>query len=141
MSAARGLSLVEILVATCVLSVGLVAILTGLRYATESIEAGRSETTAVFLAEERLEPLRSLALADWNHALLAAGTTREEYGAIVGAPRFRRETTVWDRADALCAGTAPATVTCKTVRVAVAYRAGSGRERDVGLATVLAPRP
>lgn len=140
MNDARGLSLAEILVASCVLAVGLVASATGLRYAAEGVDAGRGETTATFLAEARLELLRGLALAEWDHALLAAGTSREEYGAIAGAPRFRRETAVWDRGGAGCADPSPPTVTCKTVRVAVSWRPMSGGERRVELATVLAPR-
>ncbi len=137
---ARGLSLAEVLVATCVLSVGLVAILTGLQYATASVDRGRAETAAVLLAEARLERLRSVGLADWGDPQLAPGTTLEDYGAIAGAERFRRETTVADRGGPGCAEAAPTTKTCKTVRVAVSYRVASG-ERRVELATVLGPRP
>jgi hypothetical protein len=137
---ARGLSLAEILVAVCVLAVGLTAAATGLRYAAAGVDLGHGETTATFLADARLERLRGLALAEWGHPLLAAGTSREEYGTIAGAPRFRRETTVWDRGGAGCADPSPPTVTCKTVRVAVSWRPASGGERRVELATVLAPR-
>ncbi len=141
MSDARGLSLAEILVATCVLSVGLAAVATGFRYAAVSVAAGRNETTAVVLADERLELLRSAALADWSHVLVAAGTTREAYGAIPSAPRFRRETTVSDLGGAGCADAGVTEVTCKRVRVAVVYQPWSGGERLVDLATVLSPRP
>jgi Tfp pilus assembly protein PilV len=136
-----GLSLVEILVATCVLSVGLVAVASGLRYAVGAVESGRNETTAIVLAEERLELFRGVALDSWDSPLLAAGVTREGYGAISAAPRFRRETTVVDRGGAGCAEGAASAVTCKTIRVAVAYREASGGEWRVELSTVLAPRP
>src|SRR5205807_228722 len=79
MTDARGVSLAEVLVATCVLSVGLVAIVTGLQYATASVDWGRAETAAVLLAEARLEHLRSVGLADWDDPQLAPGTTREDY--------------------------------------------------------------
>jgi type II secretory pathway pseudopilin PulG len=138
---ARGLSLAEVLVATCVLSVGLVAILTGLQYATASVHLGRAETAAVLLAEARLERLRSVGLADWGDPHLAPGTTREDYRTIAGAEGFRRETTVANRGGPGCADAAPTTVTCKMVRVTVCYRGASGGERRVELATVLAPRP
>ncbi len=141
MTDARGVSLAEILVATCVLSVGLAAVATGLQYATRSVDTGRTETVAMLLAEEQLERLRGVALADWRDAQLAPRVTREDYGAIAGAPRFRRDTTVQDRGGAGCADAAPATVTCKTVRVAVSYRPAGGGERRTELATVLAPRP
>jgi Tfp pilus assembly protein PilV len=145
MSDARGLSLVEILVATCVLSVGLVAVATGLLYATTSVDAGRGETTATFLAEQRLELLKSLALTDWSSPLLAAGATREGYGTLAGAPLYRRDTTIADWGGAACATAAPGAVTCKTVRVAVYYRVSSGgggtrQERRVELLTVMAFR-
>src|SRR5436190_1842431 len=97
MTDARGVSLAEVLVATCVLSVGLVAIVTGLQYATASVDRGRAETAAVLLAEARLEHLRSVGLADWDDPQLAPGTTREDYRTIAGAEGFRRETTVADR--------------------------------------------
>jgi hypothetical protein len=139
-SDARGLSLTEILVATCVLAVGLAGLATGLQYATVSVDAGRTETAAVLLAEERLERLRSAGLADWGDRLLASGRTREEYGAITGAAGFRRETTVSDRGGPDCAAAVPATVTCKMVRVAVSYRPVAGGERRVEIATVLGPR-
>jgi len=141
MTDARGVSLAEVLVATCVLSVGLVAIVTGLQYATASVDRGRAETAAVLLAEARLEHLRSVGLADWDDPQLAPGTTREDYRTIADAEGFRRETTVADRGGPGCAEAAPTTVTCKTVRVAVSYREASGGERRVELATVLAPRP
>ena len=145
MSDARGFSLVEILVATCVLSVGLVAVATGLMYATSSVEAGRGETTATFLAEQRLELLKSLALTDWSSALLVAGTTREGYGTLAGASLYRRDTTISDWGGPGCADSAPAAITCKTVRVAVYHRVtsgggGTGHERRVELLTVFAFR-
>lgn len=138
---ARGHSLAEVLVAACVLSVGLAAVATALQYAAGAVDEGRAETAAVLLAEDRLELLRSAALADWSHGLLAPGITREAYGAIAGAPGFRRETTVSDRGGPGCGDPAPTSVTCKTARVAVSYRPASGGERRVELATVLAPRP
>ena len=141
MTGARGLSLAEILVATCVLSVGLTAVATGLRYAAVGVDTGRTETAAVLLAEERLELLRAAALTEWGHALLAPGVAREAYGAIAGAPGFRRETTVVDLGGAACADPTPAEVTCKRASVAVSYRPAAGGERRVELATVLAPRP
>ena len=141
----QGTSLAEILVATCVLSLGLVAVATGLQYATSSADLGRGETIAAFLAERRIESLKSAALADWTSPLLAAGVTAEAYGMLTEAPRHRRETVIADYGGAGCADAAPALVTCKRVRVTVYYRplAGAGgidRERRVDLVTVLAAR-
>ena len=145
MRAASGFSLVEILVATSVLAIGFVAVATGFQYATVSVETGRGETAATFLAEQRLESLRSLALADWTSPLLAAGVTREAYGSIPNAPGYRRDTAIDNYGGDDCTDAASTAVTCKRVRVTVHYRsvAGAGGiqgERRVDLLTVLVVR-
>ena len=142
---ARGFTLVEILVATLILSVGIVAVASGLHYAIGGVEVGRGETAAVFLAEQRLELLKSAALEDWSSTLLAAGIVVEAYGTIAGAAPYRRETVVADHVGRECATGAPPTVTCKRVRVTVSYRpvsggGGPGHERRVDLVTVFVPR-
>ena len=71
---ARGFTLAEVLVATFVLSIGLLAVATGFQYATSGVETGRGETQATFLAEQRLEQLKNLALTNWGSATLAEGT-------------------------------------------------------------------
>ena len=137
----RGSSLVEVLLATCVLSVGLVALAGGLGYAARAIEIGRRETIAFALAEERLELLRAAAARDWSAPVLSAGTTREDYGTIVSAPTFRRDTTIVDRTAPPCAGTAAESKGCKAMRVTVAYRLGLLGERTADLWTIVTPRP
>src|SRR5207249_10047957 len=119
-------TLVEILVARLFLSVGIVAVAAGLHYALGGVVVGRGETAAVFLAEQRLELLKSAALEDWSSALLAAGTVVETYGTIANAARYRRETVVSDHAGRECATGASSTVACKQVRVDVSYRPVSG---------------
>ncbi len=138
---ARGSSLVEVLLATFVLSVGLVALASGLGYAARAIEIGRGETIAFALAEERLELLRAAAVTDWSAPILAAGTTREDYGTIASVPTFRRDTTIVDRTTPPCAGVASESKGCKAMRVTVAYRLGLGGERTVDLWTIVTPRP
>lgn len=145
MSDARGFTLAEILVATLVLSVGIVAVAAALQQATSGVEVGRGETAAIFLAEQRLELLKSAALEDWSSALLLAGTAVEAYGTIVNAAPYRRETVVADRVGPECSTGAPSTATCKRVRVTVRYRPVSGgggpdHERRVDLVTVFVPR-
>ena len=138
-----GFSLVELLIATSVLAVGLLAVATGFQFATESVEAGRGHTVATFLAEQRIEAVKSLALLDWTDPRLAAGVTAEAYGAIPDAPGYRRDTQIADYGGNDCADAAPAVVACKRVRVTVRYRPladGAGRERQVDLLTVLVAR-
>ena len=46
----RGMTLVEVLVAVFVITIGLTAVATGMQLATGGITAGQQETTAVFIA-------------------------------------------------------------------------------------------
>ena len=140
---AAGFSLVELLIATSILAVGLVAVAAGFQFATESVEAGRGHTVATFLAEQRIEAVKSLALVDWTDLRLAAGVTTEAFGAIPDAPGYRRDTQIADYGGNDCADAAPAVVACKRVRVTVRYRLladGTGREQQVDLLTVLVAR-
>ena len=135
----RGFTLGEVLVATLVLAVGLVGIATGFQYATSSVEIGKGETTAAFLAEQRVEWLKSLALSNWTSATLDAGTTTEGYGSIADAALYRRVTTITNSPGGACAAR------CKLVQVTVFYRPVTGRgqldqERRLDVVTMLVTR-
>jgi prepilin-type N-terminal cleavage/methylation domain-containing protein len=54
-----GFTLAEILVACAIISVGLVAVATGFGFGVDGVEAGRQQSTAVFLAEQRMSRPRS----------------------------------------------------------------------------------
>src|SRR5712691_1248105 len=60
--AEAGFTLAEILVACAIISVGLVAVATGFGFGVDGVEAGRQQSTAVFLAEQRLEQAKELAM-------------------------------------------------------------------------------
>ena len=157
---ARGFTLAEVLVATAVLTIGLVAVATGFQYATSGVATGRGETTAVFLAEQRVEQLKTQAMGTTGFAaaVLAAGTTTEyclssNIGAgptncqatPVAGPSYTRTTTITDIANAGVAGCPVTPVSCKQVRVQVSYRpvTSSGdlsMQRTVDVFTILAPR-
>jgi len=64
----------EVLVATALVTVGLLAVITGFQYATSGVATGGGETAAVFLAEQRIEQLRAEAMRDFSAPDLAAGT-------------------------------------------------------------------
>ena len=135
----RGFTLGEVLVATLVLAVGLVGIATGFQYATSGVEIGKGETTAAFLAEQRVEWLKSLALSNWTSATLDAGTTAEGYGSIADAALYRRVTTITNSPGGACAAR------CKLVQVTVFYRPVTGRgqldqERRLDVVTMLVTR-
>jgi prepilin-type N-terminal cleavage/methylation domain-containing protein len=137
--AERGFTLAEVLVAAFVLAVGLTAVVTGLQHARSGLEAAHGETTAVFLAEQRLEHLKAAALANWPAADLGAGTTVEEYGSIAGASAYRRVTTIAESPGGTCAER------CKLARVTIFYRpvTASGQldqERRLDVVTMLVSR-
>ena len=142
----RGFTLVEVLVATFITTTGLIAVAMGLQYAATGIETGRGETTATFLAEQKVEQLKAIALVDWTNAALDPGTTTE-YCPPAGAGctgtitmgSHRRASTITNNPGGTC------TTSCKLVRVTVLYRPISARgaldeERRVDLFFVLASR-
>jgi prepilin-type N-terminal cleavage/methylation domain-containing protein len=138
-SGQAGFTLAEILVACAVISLGLIAVATGFGFGVDGVEAGRQQSTAVFLAEQRIEQAKELAarkpnLADLTVANLPAS---EAYGAITGAPSsYRRTTTIT---------TNPGGTTGARVDVTVFYKPVTGRgvlatERQVSLSIFLANR-
>jgi hypothetical protein len=145
-----------VLVATAVLSIGLVAVATGFQHAGSAVATGAGETAAVFLAEQRIEQLRAMAVADFAASSLNAGTTMEHCvaGRVGGTQpncqatptagaSYSRSTTI---TDVIAGAGCPAVpLSCKQVDVRVNYRpiTSTGQLdqlRTVQLVTVLGPR-
>ena len=134
-----GFTLAEILVACTIISMGLVAVAMGFSVGVDGVEAGRQQSTAVFLAEQRIEQAKDLAARTPNLASVTTANlpASEGYGTIAGAPPgFRRTTTLT---------TNPGGTTGIRVDVAVFYRPVTGRgvlttERSVALSIFLANR-
>ena len=134
-----GFTLAEIMVACAIISVGLVAVATGFGFGVDGVEAGRQQSTAVFLAEQRIEQAKELAMRQTGLVQLTVANlpATEAYGAIVGAPpRYRRTTTIV---------ASPGGVLGARVDVVVFYRPVTGRgvlstERSVSLSIFLAAR-
>jgi prepilin-type N-terminal cleavage/methylation domain-containing protein len=148
-----GFTLAEIMVACAIISVGLVAVATGFGFGVDGVEAGRQQSTAVFLAEQRIEQAKELAmrqtglfqltLANLNvppttpATTVSGQTASEPYGAIAGAPpSYRRDTTIVPNPGGLMGA---------RVDVVVLYRPVTGRgvlttERSVSLSIFLANR-
>ena len=134
----RGMTLVEILVAVVIITIGLTAIATGMQLATSGINQGQQETTAVFLSEHKLEDIKAFALST-NPAQGFANVTganfpAEGYSTIAGNNGYRRTTTI----------TNP-NATMKVVVVNVFYvpvgvSQSTNTERQVSLSTVLRTR-
>jgi prepilin-type N-terminal cleavage/methylation domain-containing protein len=162
-----GFTLTEVLVATLIIVVGLVAVATGFQFATAGVATGRGETVAIFLAEQRVEQLKNAAMTAFTTSALldttgpGAGVTTEfcqatnigttttncQAAAITGVASYRRVTTVVDSGNATTCGNAPAAppILCKRVHVRVTYRPVTSRgdvsqQRMVDVHTVLVPR-
>jgi type II secretory pathway pseudopilin PulG len=135
-----GLTLVEIIVAAAVIGLGLVGVVAGVLYAVGGIEGGRQQTTAVFLAEQRMEQIKAAALTNLLNVTTAAYPA-EGYGSVSNnghaTPSYRRTVTIVD---------APAGLAdTKLVEVWVFYRPVVGfgvlaTERGVRLSALLTAR-
>jgi prepilin-type N-terminal cleavage/methylation domain-containing protein len=134
----RGLTLAEVLVATVIIAAGFLAVLTAFPHAMSGIQTGNEESTATFLAQQKLESLRAAAANDptLTSSTFNNGTTTEPYGTIQNALKHQRVTTI----------SVGPTTTTKRVTVTVAYRpsggpsAGTNVERTVTAAAVLSTR-
>lgn len=135
-----GVTLIEIIVAVAVIAVGLIGVVAGFLHAVGGLETGRQQTTAVFLAEQRMEQLKAGALTDFRH-ITAARYASEGYGGIVSEgqvmPGYRRTVTVIDTPGGLA--------DTKLVDVDVFYRPVVGfgvlaSERSVRLSALVTAR-
>ncbi len=135
----RGFTLAEVLVAVAVIGIALGAIATGFGIATSGVETGRQQTTAVLLAEQRIEQLHALIVANFADPLLAPGTTQEPYNTIANVTAYRRQTIIGDLDP-----DADGVVDMKRVQVDVFYRPiterGTQAERQVTLVHVVSRR-
>ena len=95
-----GFTVAELLAAVFVISLGLVAVGAGFATAIQGVETGRQQTTATFLAEQRLEQVRAAALGNALVACMgfanitAACFPAQAYGTIPSAPGYRSTVTV-----------------------------------------------
>jgi Tfp pilus assembly protein PilV len=129
----RGLTLVEVLLAGAIITVGLTAVMGGLQYAVDAVEVGRRDTVALFLAEQRLEQVKAMALTNFP-AVTAANFPAED--PVAGYPQYRRIVDVTPGPVGL--------LHAVRVQVTVAYRpvaaAAPSPSRTVTLATVVSRR-
>lgn len=94
----RGVSLAEVLVAAALLGITITAVSSSLVYGLGGVEASRGSSTAVFLAEQRLEQIRAYAVSTASTQgfgnLNAAAYPAEAYGSINGYANYRRTVTL-----------------------------------------------
>jgi prepilin-type N-terminal cleavage/methylation domain-containing protein len=118
----RGFTLIEALVALLVLSGGLIALSQLQIRALEASSATKAQTTAVNLAEYKLEELRGL-----DFAQLQSGSDQPDAGAGSNAT-FVRQWTV----------NAGASANLKVVSVTTLWSDADGRARSVSLTSLIA---
>lgn len=137
---AAGFTLVEILIAAAVIGLGLVGVAAGFLHAVGGLEAGRQQTTAAFLAEQRIEQLKAGALNNFP-SVTTATYPSEAYGSISNngntMPSYRRTVAIVEAPGGL--------VDTKLVEVTVFYRPVVGfgvlaAERQVRLSALLTDR-
>jgi Tfp pilus assembly protein PilV len=117
----RGASLVEVLVSSSLLVITIAAVFSSLAYGVNGVESSREGSTAVFLAEQRLEQVRAFAVSTAATQgfvnLTTTSFASEAYGSISGFANFRRSVTI--------TANAGGNADLKLVQVTVAYKPAS----------------
>jgi prepilin-type N-terminal cleavage/methylation domain-containing protein len=136
----RGFTLVETLAAIAIIVVALVGLLTTMTSGVTDIDSARRSTTALFLAEQRLEHIKAFALSkaagQGYDNVTTTSFPAEGYGAIAGHGDYRRTVVVVDNPGG--------TANTKQVEVWVFYRpvttTGLNQETSVVISSLLAAR-
>lgn len=87
----NGFSLIEVLIALVVLSIGLMGTSKVMFSTMANNNLNRQHTRATALVQDQMERLQR-----GGYAALVGGTTTEDYGTIPNHPHFKRMTTVAD---------------------------------------------
>ncbi len=80
-----------------IIGVGLTAASFGFTSGIQAVETGRQQSTAVFLAQQRIDQIKAAALKATEPPLAnvtAANFPSEAYGSITGADKYRRTVTL-----------------------------------------------
>ena len=96
MQDARGFSLAETLMAAAILIVGVAVVLSALMYGVAGVEGSRGTSTAVFLAEQKLEQVRAFVVSTDPAQGFAnlTGTSFPAESTITGYPNYRRTVSI-----------------------------------------------
>ncbi|MBI2218344.1 MAG: prepilin-type N-terminal cleavage/methylation domain-containing protein [Candidatus Rokubacteria bacterium] len=143
-----GLTLPEILVAMAVLTIGLLGMASALVVSSAgvsagitggqgAIERGAAVSTAMMLAQERLEQVKRApyTITGPVDQITAANFPTEAFGSITGYANFSRSVAIQD-------STPGANMKTVTVTVRYKYAAAAGMVQEgVGLSTIIAARP
>jgi len=137
----RGFTLAEVLIATAFIMVAFGSVGIGFLRGTSSVETGRQQTTALYLAEQRLEQIKAWSLSTvttQGFSSVAAGAAccrSEGYNTIADYGNYRRTVTVTSNGS-----------TTKVLLVSVFYfpvnpsGGNAGNERRVDVSTLITNR-
>jgi Tfp pilus assembly protein PilV len=136
----HGLTLIEVVISAAVLTIAVVSVLTSVTAGYTGVDFGRQQSTAVFLAEQKLEEIRGYSLSTATGQgytnVNTASFPAEAYGSIASHPLFRRTVAVTDSPGG--------TANTKLVTVTVFFRPqntiGSASETSVILNTLVTAR-
>jgi Tfp pilus assembly protein PilV len=136
----RGSSLAEVLVSSALLVVTIAAVFSSLAYGVNGVESSRESSTAVFLADQRLEQVRAFAVSTAATQgfvnLTSASFATEAYGTIAGYANFQRSVTIITSAG----GNADLKLVQVTVAYTPASTKGYGAETTSTLTTLVSRR-
>lgn len=119
----RGFSLVEMLVAVTVLSIGMLMLAGGSLFVTRDLVRSRQATVATAMAQARLDDLRARA------ASTSPACTSSQFASSTAATVGNGVSLSW---------VVPTTGPTRTVRVIAAYRLAAGRAHTDTLSGVIA---
>jgi len=137
----RGFTLAEVLIATAFVMVAFASVGVGFLRGTSSVETGRQQTTALYLAEQRIEQIKAWSLstvAGQGFSSIAAGGAccgNDAYNAIASYGNYRRTVSVTSNGP-----------TTKVLSVSVFYfpvnpsGGHAGNERRVDVSTLITNR-
>ena len=139
--APRGFTLAEVLIATAFVMVAFASVGVGFLRGTSSVETGRQQTTALYLAEQRLEQIKAWSLstvAGQGFSSVATGGAccgNDGYNTIASYGNYRRTVSVTSSSS-----------TNKVLSVSVFYfpvnpsGGHAGNERRVDVSTLITNR-
>ena len=98
----QGVTLAEVLVSAALLAIGMVAVLSAMSIGLGGVESSHRVSTALFLAEQRLEQVRAFSVSTSAGQgfgnLTAAAFPAEDYNTIAGYTSYRRVVTITSNA-------------------------------------------
>lgn len=120
----KGFTLIEILIALVILSVGLLAITSISLTVMKGNSFADKMTMATTLAQDRLEEIKNTAY----DSVASANFPTQDYGSISGFNAFRREVSITSSSPA---------INMKTITVTVLWRDGAGNSHNIELKTII----